>query len=98
VIVHDAAATFVDLIHAALWWAGAIAAAVVFVAAVVAFAAGPLIAPRVRAVRKGLGARLRAEVPENAPRVLRLPDRRPTPRWALPPDGTPEVRKPHKAA
>lgn len=47
-IVHDAAAAFVALIDAALLWAEAIAAAVVFVAAVVAFAVEPLIAPDAR--------------------------------------------------
>ena len=40
-------------------------------------------------------ARLRAEVPENAPRLPRPPNRRSTPRWALPPGEPHRTEKPH---
>ncbi len=91
-IVHDAAATFVDLIDAARWWARAAGAAFAFTVCVVAFAAGPLIAPRVETAQKRLSARLPASNPPkvapeprestNAPRArTELPARR-VPAWA----------------
>lgn len=86
------------IIVGAILTAGAIGAAAAFVLCVAAFCVGPLIAPSARTVRKGLSARLRAEVPPDAPRALRPSDRRPTPRWALPPDGESDGRKPQKAA
>jgi len=48
--------------------------------------------------RSPLYALLRPEVPEEAPRLLRVSDRRPTPRWAIPLDESPEVEKPPQAA
>ncbi len=91
-IVHDAAAVFVDLIHAALWWARAIGAAFAFTVCVVAFAAGPLIALRVETAQKRLSGRVTVPEPAkaalephestNAPRArTELPARR-VPAWA----------------
>ena len=48
--------------------------------------------------RSPLYARLRPEVPEKAPLVLRPSDRRSTPRWAIPLDEGPEAEKPPQAA
>jgi len=45
-----------------------------------------------------LYARLRPEVPEKAPRLLRVSDRRSTPHWAIPLDEGPEGEKPSRAA
>lgn len=45
-----------------------------------------------------LCARLRPEVPEKAPGLLRPSVRRSTPRWAVPLDEGPEVEKPSQAA
>lgn len=53
---------------------------------------------RFAGARRVLYARLRPEAPESVPRVLRISDRRSTPRWALPPGETPEPQKPQKAA
>ena len=53
---------------------------------------------RFAGARRRSGARLRAEVPEGAPRALRPSDRRPAPRWVLPSDEDPEVEKPSEAA
>lgn len=51
-IVHDAATAFVDLIDTAVLWARIIGAALALVLCIVAFAAGPLIAPAAHAVRR----------------------------------------------
>ncbi|MFE9448335.1 hypothetical protein [Streptomyces sp. NPDC006739] len=69
-IVHDAAAAFITIITAATTWIEGLAAALVFVLAVIAFAAAPLIAPTTRAARR----------PADQPAV---PARqRPVPSWA----------------
>lgn len=47
---------------------------------------------------RGLCGRLRAEVPESAPRVLPTPERRSGPRWALPLDTAPDAEKSQEAA
>lgn len=51
-IVQEAATTFVALIDAAVMWARIIAAAIAFVLAVIAYAVGPLVAPRAKAAAR----------------------------------------------
>jgi hypothetical protein len=75
----DAART---VILAAIAWAGAIGAALAFVACVVAFCMGPLIAPATRAPRKPVTGPLVDEQPETVPESARARKRRPTPSWA----------------
>ncbi|MFJ2717446.1 hypothetical protein [Streptomyces sp. NPDC087437] len=53
-IIHDAADTFVTLIHAALLWAWTLGAAAGLVLSTLLFATRPLIAPTTRAVRRGI--------------------------------------------
>lgn len=55
-IVHEAATTFTTLIDAALMWARIIGAATAFVLAVIAYAVGPLVAPRVKAAARRAAA------------------------------------------
>jgi hypothetical protein len=67
VILHDAATLFVTIIDRAVLTVQLLAGAAAFVLCVVAFAAGPLIAPTARAARRAAAAPVR---------------RRPVPSWA----------------
>lgn len=69
-ILHDAAAAFITVIDAATAWVEGLAAALAFVLCVVAFAAGPLIAPAIRRTRR------------HTPTPVPAPARRPVPSWA----------------
>lgn len=80
--------------RALAYWIAGLAAAVTVVCVVgVAGAAWAW-----RRARRGLCARLRPEVPAEAPRLLPAPERRPAPRWVAAPDEAPSNAKPHKAA
>jgi hypothetical protein len=72
VLIHDAATLFVTIIDRAVLTVQLLAGAAAFVLCVVAFAAGPLIAPTARALR-------RAAVRPTATAHVR---RRPVPSWA----------------
>lgn len=69
-ILHDAATAFVTVITAAFAWVETLAFAAAFTLAVVAFAAGPLIAPAIRRTRRHTATPVPA------------PARRPAPSWA----------------
>ena len=99
-MIAEAVDTLRTLGWAVLAWlaVGAFAAALGLLAVTAAVAWILRAAWRLTGARKGLYARLRAEVPKNAPRMLPTPQRRSQPRWALPDDETHKPEKTHTAA
>lgn len=69
-----------------------------FAATVVAIVGVAGAAWAIRRAWRALSARLRPEVPAEAPRLLPTPERAPEPRWTAAPDEIPGNAKPHKAA
>lgn len=81
-IVHDAATAAVTLIDTAILWAQALAAGAAFVFLVVAWSVALCGAPRVKAARNHLNARVTPERTPRAPEPTRAAKRRHTPAWA----------------
>lgn len=87
-LIREAATTFATLIDAAVMWARVIAAAGAAVLCIVAFAVGPLIAPRAKAAAQRVArpswarGRLRAELTVRAGRRRTRRHPAPPPHWA----------------
>ena len=84
-LIHDAAAVFVDLVDRAVLAVQLAVGAAAFTAIVVAVCVGPLVANSVKGARRGLSGRVSREQPSGDPSAATTPERRTarhTPAWA----------------